>query len=154
MNPPTVRSSLRGLSLTEMMVALSLVGITAAVALPRVQRLFDHTSVKNARTTVVSRFNIARLAATQGSRTAVFNVSAQKVWVVARPRVIALPGSTVDTLGGITDLGSEYGVGVSYSLDSVVFDPRGLGGSTGTITLSRGSATDSVVITAFGKVSR
>lgn len=143
-----------GFSLTEIMVGLAVSGLLGLVAMPKVQDAVDRARVKNARAETYNRLTTARLAAQQGGRVAVFKVSGNLIWAEARPRLVPLAGSSLDTLGSITDLRSQYKVTITSTLDSVVFDPNGLGTGTGAIRLAIGGIVDSVAIRGFGSVVR
>ena len=62
--------------------------------------------------------------------------------------------STRDTVGAVTDLVREFRLSMSSTIDSIVFDPRGYGTGAGIVRLTRGAATDSLVVTGLGSVAR
>jgi prepilin-type N-terminal cleavage/methylation domain-containing protein len=143
-----------GFTLVEAMVALSLFALLAALALPRVESTIALVSVKSARTAAATRFQIARTIATHGNRTAIVRISGGSVWVEARPRTVPVAGSTVDTIGLVAVLDRDHGVTVWSTLDSVVYGPRALATSGGTLGVYRGPHRDSLLVTAVGMVTR
>jgi Tfp pilus assembly protein FimT len=147
--------SRRGFTLLELMVGLATTAAFTLIATPKITQIFDRAQVKSARTATFNRLMAARLAAQQGGRLAVFRVSpAGLIWTEAQPRLVAVFGSVRDTLGPVTDLPGQYGLSVSSTVDSIVFDPRGLGTGSGTIRFTRGAAADSVFVTGLGSVVR
>jgi hypothetical protein len=85
------------------------------------------------------------------------NVSAVKIWVTACPRTQTGAG-TVDTLGAVANLSTRYKVGLTSTLDSVQFDPRGvsMNGSNNIVRLTGATSggTDSLVVNPLGLVIR
>ena len=136
------------------MVGLSVTAVLTLIATPNIQQIIDRAQVKSARTTAFNRLSAARLAAQHGGRLVVFKVSGGRIWTEAYPRLVAAFGSSRDTLGPVTDLVGQYGLNMSTTVDSIVFDPRGLGTGTGMIRLTRGASTDSVFVTGLGNVVR
>ena len=147
-------TSRRGFTLLELVVGLAVTATLTMIATPKIQQIYERAQVKSARTVAFNRLAAARLAAQQGGRVAVFRVSGTLIWTEGRPRLAALVGSISDTLGPVTDLAAQYGVGVVTTVDSIVFDPRGLGTGAGTIRLTRGATADSVLVTGLGSVVR
>ena len=143
-----------GFTLLELVVGLAITGTLTLIATPKIQQIFERAEVKSARTVAYNRLSAARLAAQQGGRVAVFKVSGSLIWTEVRPRIVASLGSISDTLGPVTDLAGQYGVSVVTTVDSIVFDPRGLGTGTGVMRLTRGATTDSVFVTGLGSVVR
>lgn len=151
---PSSHQSRRGFTLLELMVLLAVTAILTVIATPKIQQIYDRAQVKSARTAAYNRLAAARLAAQHGGRVAVFRVSNGRIWTEAQPRLVASLGSICDTLGPVTDLAAQYGLSVSTTVDSIVFDPRGLGTGTGMLRLTRGASTDSVFVTGLGSVVR
>ncbi len=139
----------------ELMVGLAVTAVLTLIATPKIQLIIDRAQVKSARAAAFNRLSAARLAAQHGGRVVVFKVSPSgQIWTEAQPRLVAVFGSICDTLGPVIDLAGQYGLSVSTTVDSIVFDPRGLGTGTGTIRLIRGASTDSVSVTGLGSVVR
>jgi prepilin-type N-terminal cleavage/methylation domain-containing protein len=144
----------RGFTLLELMIGLAIIGLMTLTALPAITRIGDRAMVKSGRTALVNHIAAGRQAAQHGGRLVVFKVSGGRIWSEAEPRLVAAFSSTRDTVGAVTDLAREYRLSVSSTLDSIVFDPRGFGTGTGKVRLTRGAATDSVVVTGLGSLGR
>ncbi len=138
----------------EMMIGLSVTSVLTLIALPKAQLAVDRAQVKSARSEVFNRLATARVASQQGGRVATFRVASGRIWTVASPRLVAVAGSTLDTLGPVVDVATVYRVAVSSSVGSIVFDPTGLATGTGTVRLARGAFSDSVAVTGLGSVIR
>jgi prepilin-type N-terminal cleavage/methylation domain-containing protein len=149
------RSGSAGFSLVEMLIVVSMIGLMALVAWPKVAVVFNQTQVRSARLAVLNKFNQARIIARQSGRKAYLTRSAGVFWIERSPPVVVNGASTRDTVGGYLNLG-PYGVTVS-GLTSLAIDPRGLTvlpGGPVMVTLVRQGVRDSVVISGFGSVSR
>ena len=154
---PCVRrasSRICGFTLLELMIGLAIIGLLTLTAIPAITRIGDRAQVKSARTALFNHLAAARQAAQHGGRLAVFKVSGGRVWTEAEPRLVAALSSTRDTVGAVTNLVTEFRLSVSSTLDSIVFDPKGYGTGTGIVRLTRGAATDSLVVTGLGSVGR
>jgi len=149
-----LRSSRSGFTLVEMLVAVVVLALMFAIAIPRSERLFSHSAVKSARAEVAGKFRLAQLTSTLGGRTAIVRVSSGRIWVEARPRTVAAMSSISDTLGGVSDLRLVHNVAISRALDSVVYTPQGLAATGGVVVLHRSGITDSVVVNALGLVTQ
>ena len=143
----------RGFTLLELMIGLAILALMTLTAIPSINRVGDRAQVKSARMAMFNHLAAARQAAQHGGRLVVFKVSGGIVWSEGEPRLVAVLGSTRDTLA-MNDLATEFRVSVTSTLDSVVFDPRGYGTGAGRVRLSRGAATDSLVVTGLGSVDR
>ena len=150
---PTSNPS-HGFTLLELMIGLAIIGLMTLTALPAITRIGDRAQVKSARTAMVNHLAAARQAAQHGGRLVVFKVSGGRLWSEGEPRVVAVLGSTRDTIGAMVNLATEFRVTVTSTLDSVVFDPKGFGTGAGRVRLSRGASSDSVVVTGLGSVVR
>ena len=113
-----MRSSRRGVTLVELALALVVLGIVAAVAVPRGAALVDSFGVRGATQDVVLGLAAARAAATRRGDYTTF---------VANPRdgrVAVLCAG--DTVFG-RDLARSRGVRLQATRESVTFAPTGLG---------------------------
>ena len=144
-----------GFTLIEMLMAVVIVGALVLIGYPKVSRAMVTTDVRSASTALANMFAKARAAATQGSRKTAVVFNGNQVLVTAKPRLVASGGSTIDTVGGVMDLHTLYGVTVSPGVDSVAFDPRGLGsnfGSSKSFIVARSGHSESITIDGLGRV--
>ncbi len=139
-----------GFTIIEALVVIALLGILAAVALPRLASSTDSVSVRGSKQRVASYLAVARSAAIQRGRVARFVRTGNTI------KVMVDSASTQTTYAPVIDLGADQKVTVTPTRDTIAFDPRGLAfGFTGTarIVLQRGSALDSVCIMGMGRIS-
>ena len=142
----------RGLSVIELLMVIVIVGMVALFVFPSVVKTFDRVQVRGARTALVNSYHSARTAARVSNLTTTLNLTSHRIWVER----VKLTGG-VDTIGGVTNLSSQYGVLVSGP-PTITIDPRGMLASrldAGlTFVFSRGGWSDSVVFSNYGRVSR
>lgn len=147
-----------GVTLLEVMVVLTIVGVFTLIGFPRIKDAIQKTNLRAARAAAGTYVATARQAAIQRGCRAVahFSPSAGTVWVTVCPRMS--PGSgSVDTIGVVSRLGQLYGVTMATSpRDSVQFDPRGLKFDNSTTMTVRFATTsgsnDSILVNQLGKV--
>ena len=147
----------RGFTLIETCIVLGVAAVLLVMGWPRVQRLLLQANVKSARSSVIGRYQQARMGALQSGRSTSVWFSGNRMWVTARPRLTACGGCTYDTLGVVYDLNQRYGVSVAPSPDTVVsLSARGLGVSANsmTIALTRAGVRDTLVINQIGRVTK
>jgi prepilin-type N-terminal cleavage/methylation domain-containing protein len=146
----------KGFTLIETLLAVVILGAIVLLGFPRMSAGMTSTNVRGARTTLINLLAKARTAATQANRITLLKIEGDNAFVLARPRL--LPGlGNADTLGAVQRLGQSYGVTVTASVDSVRFDPRGLGTGFGTGTtfvISRNGTADSIRIDGLGRVTK
>jgi len=138
-----------GFTLVEMLIVVVIIGMTTLFAFPRAQRMFEHTNVRGARTTIVNMLNAAKIAARQSNTESSFILTNNHVQVVR-------------TLAGVTetvmqrDLANAYDVAITSGNLTLDFDPRGVvvGGGTRTIVVSKSGFADSVVVDGYGRIRR
>jgi prepilin-type N-terminal cleavage/methylation domain-containing protein len=148
----TMQKRPNGFTMIEILMAIVIIGIMAAVAIPRLKNGMAKESVRNARRNVVSQLSKARaVAASRGCRS-VFHVVAgtdPRVWVTT----CTLTGGGVDTVGAVGHLGEQYGVEMSLAGDSLTFMPSGMGmGSTWMLMkFGKASESDTLAISPLGQ---
>ena len=146
-----------GFTLVETLMVVVILGTVALIGVPRVQSGLNSTNLRGARTTFVNLIAKARASATQTSRVTLLKIEGNNAYVLARPRMVPLAGSTADTVGTVQPLDQLYGVTLTAAVDSIRFDPRGLGSGFGSGTvfqLSRDGHTDSIRVDGLGRVMR
>ena len=140
----------RGFTLIELLIVIGLTGVILMLAAPRLGRTLARQSVRGARDAVAGMHAKARAAAIQRGTATKLVFSGNTVLILAEHPVTGV----VDTVGEPADLSSRHGVTVTASRSSLAFDARGLGteGSATTITVSKGSYSDQVVINLWGRL--
>jgi Tfp pilus assembly protein FimT len=135
----------RGATIAELVITLAVLGVLTSIAVPRAAALVDRFSVKGATQDVVLALAAARAAASQRGAYASF---------VADPRT----GRLRVVSGGETllerDVLHTRGVRLEASRESVTFAPGGLGwgAANTTVVVSRGTRSDTVVMSRLGRV--
>jgi prepilin-type N-terminal cleavage/methylation domain-containing protein len=145
----------KGFTLIEMLLVVVILGIIVLLGFPRIRAGITSASVRGARTTLINLLAKARTAATQTNRIALLKIEGDNAFVLMRPRLV--PPGDADTLGAVERLGDSYGVTVTATIDSVRFDPRGLGSGFGTGTtflISRNGITEAISIDGLGRVTK
>ena len=143
-----------GFTTIEMIIVVAIIGIIALMGFPKIRQTLDKTNLRSARDAVGTLAGTARAAAIQRGCRGVLHFAANTVWVTT-----ACPAK-VDTVSGVQDLYARFKVTMSYSRDSVQYDPRGLsmdGFASNTVAQLTGSVStnrDSVMINPLGKVVR
>jgi Tfp pilus assembly protein FimT len=142
----------RGLTVSELVIALVLIGAISAMAVPRLGQSMTKQGMVSARNGVVAMVAKAKASAVQrGSRTTLLLTGGNLVIKSRHP-----VSGAIDTVGVPENLTKRYGASVAASRDSLVFDPRGLGMESGstTVVVRKGDYADTLVISAAGRVLR
>lgn len=146
----------QGFTLIEILLVILILGIVGVIGFPRMSAAMTSANVRGARTTLINLFAKARTAATQTNRITLVKIQGDNAFVLMRPRL--LPGAgNADTLGPVQRLGDSYGVTVTATIDSVRFDPRGMGTGFGTGTtflVARNGRTETISIDGLGRVTK
>ena len=140
-----------GFSVIELLWVIVLIGLMAALGVPRIRDAVQKQNVRGARVAAVAHVVKARNAAVQrGCRATVHMRSTGAMWVTA----CRTSGAGLDTLGGMDNLYDRYGITLAATRDSIQFDPRGLslGNQAATISFANTLATDSIMVNAVGRV--
>jgi prepilin-type N-terminal cleavage/methylation domain-containing protein len=146
-----------GFTLIETMLVVTILGAVMLIGFPRMRDGMIRTNVRGARTTLINLLSKARTAATQTNRVTLLKIQGNNAFVLARPRLVAAGVSDADTLGAVQPLGDLYGVTVTAAIDSVRFDPRGLGTGFGTGTtflVSLTGKTETITVDGLGRVRK
>src|SRR5213083_2199199 len=116
-----------GFTTIELVIAIVIIGLIAAIGFPKIHRTLDKTNVRSARVSIGTFAAMARAAAVQrGCRAVLHFVSTapSSAWVTVCPRYT--PGAgTVDTIA-LNDVTARFNVTMTATRDSVQYDPRGL----------------------------
>lgn len=136
-----------GVTLLELTLALTIIGVISAIAIPEMARTRDRAAVHGATSALVSTLADARHQATRWQRrTAVrFDTAAATTTVHAG----------TDTLVRLA-LGDLFQVALDVTRDSIAFYPSGLGyGAANTrVVIARGAAAETVTVSRVGRVRR
>jgi Tfp pilus assembly protein FimT len=135
-----------GFTQLELMVVLIVCGLLTTLAVPRIARLRDASSVRAAMTDLGATFATARQAA------------------VTRRATVALVFDTAHGVVRVSSAGetllrrslrSSYSVSLGANRDSAVYDPRGLGYGVSnlSVTVRRGSFVDTLTMSRLGRTS-
>ena len=143
-----------GFTLIEMMVAVVLVGLISLIAFPKVNSAIAKNNLRSARVTMANMFAMARATAVGTNKRTWLNFTGNNVYVTASPRVVNVPGSTMDTVGTIQRLDVVYGVTLTPEVASVAYDPRGFATIVGTpkFLVTKSGKRDSVRVDGLGRV--
>lgn len=136
-----------GFSLIEMMIAIVVMGLLLAIMAPRLTPALTSVNLRNARGAVVNLYGQARSAAIQSRKVATLQFNGSKVWITV-PQ-----GAGVDTIGGVMDVSTEYGVTMSAS-GNLTVQPTGLVNAAVpvVITLTKNSRADTLTISGYGRL--
>jgi prepilin-type N-terminal cleavage/methylation domain-containing protein len=140
----------RGFTILELLIVIGLIGLMAAIALPRISRTLVGQNVKSSRAAVISAHGLARATAIQRGIASKLVFSGNTVLVISENPVTR----AVDTVGVPNNLYDRYGVTVTTTRDTLKFDPNGIGADGGDtkVVVTRGASTESVEINAVGRV--
>jgi prepilin-type N-terminal cleavage/methylation domain-containing protein len=143
-----------GFTLVETLVVIVVMGLVSLIALPSLQNAWAHTSVLNAKSKVTSLYYRARAAAIESGRTGILVVNGGNAYVVARPRLTDLPGSTFDTLTRVENVYSQFQVNLTSTDDSIRIASTGLGMNPNptNLVLRKGSYADTMFINQYGRI--
>jgi prepilin-type N-terminal cleavage/methylation domain-containing protein len=146
-----------GFTLIETMLVVTILGAMMLIGFPRMRDGMTRSNVRGARTTLINLLAKARTAATQTNRVTLLKIQGNNAFVLARPRLVADGISDADTLGAVEPLGAIYGVTVTALIDSVRFDPRGLGtgfGGGSDFLVSKNGKTETIRVDGLGRVTK
>jgi Tfp pilus assembly protein FimT len=131
--------------LLELTVVLTIAGLLIALAVPRFAALRDTASVRAATGELGAMFSAARQEAIARREPVAVGVDAAAGVVELRAGGVRLARRA---------LTATYGVTVTATRDSTVYDPRGIGFglSNLTVTVRRGTIVDTLTMSRLGRV--
>ncbi len=138
----------RGVSLVELVLVLTLVGVVLLLAVPGFGALRDRAAVRAAASAITTAHARASAVARTERRLAVLHLTADSIVL----RVVAAPGDTIDRWwspgpagGGVTAAGLPR---------TVLFAPSGvtMGVANATYSLVRGNFRRQVIVSRYGRV--
>jgi prepilin-type N-terminal cleavage/methylation domain-containing protein len=135
----------RGYTIAELVVVLTVVAITLAIALPRAHRMLDAIAVRAAAGDVASLLASARSMALAGHASVAVHVdSVSGVLRVRRGTELLLA----------RNIGPLHGVQVGGTRDSLTYDGRGLGRGAANLSIfvRRGAAAETIFVSRLGRV--
>ena len=145
----------RGFTMIEIMIVVVIAGLMLRIALPYIRVRMAKANITGSLSAITSLHALARTSAIQKGRTAVLvvNHATGTALVILRRTGSA---TVVDTVGSVVNLTSRWGVTVTTTSDSTVFTPLsiGTGSANNTITVSKGGFSQSLVISAAGRLLR
>lgn len=143
-----------GFSLIEMVIVIVVIGVLLTVSMPYFRSASLKSDLRAGIDAIASLHATAKATAIQRGRTArlVLASSTSSAYVVANDA----SGSGVDTVGVVENLDSRFGVSFTTSRDTLSFTPRGIGTelSGTTIIVTKSSLSDTITISAAGRLSR
>lgn len=138
----------RGVTLIELLIVLTLVGLLSAMAFPRVARWWDRMAVDRAAIELVSFYHAARFAAIQ---------RAERVRVVFREDSLL---ATFEGLRKTTFIArpgpAHHGVRLTATREEIQLyaNGMGLGAANTKLVLRRGAEADSLTTSRLGRLKR
>lgn len=135
----------RGHTLVEVAIALAMIALLCAVAIPAGIALVHGAAVRAATREVVAALTLARDRALAEARPAAVHLDA------ARGRaLVVVAGDTVREAA----LGDAYAVSLAATRDSLAYGPGGLGVglANASIVVSRGARAETVRVSRLGRV--
>jgi len=141
-----LRADRTGITLVELVLALAIVGVLAAITLPRVARTLDGIAVHSATTAIAAACAVARSAAIMRGTLAVIAID------TAGRRVTVSVGN--DTILAHPLDRPPYRLMLTASRAEIAFGPTGLGfGAANTSVIARqGAAADTLYVSRLGRV--
>jgi len=135
----------RGFTLMQLLVVLGVMSLLSALALPRISGSLNAIAVRGAAADVTGAFALARTVAITRSVYVAVHVDS------VRQSVAVAAGA--DTLL-VRLVGDAHGVTIRSNRDSMSYDPigHGYGAANQSIVITRGTVSDTVVISRLGRV--
>ncbi len=142
-----------GFTLVETLMVIVVVSLTMLIALPKFSDAVAQGNLRTSRAKVMSFFSGARTTSMTSGRPTYLHVEGNQLYVTAIGRRKAGAG-VQDTVTAVENVYSQYGVTMVSTADSVRIDPSGIGGTTATIRLLKGTRVDTIDISQYGRVQK
>lgn len=141
-----------GYTLAELMAVIVIAGVIATIAVPRLSGYIRHLSARSAASRVVSDLMLARTQAVREGQT----VSLRVTGTAAYRLTVDAGANPVRTLKTVDVSGTQRNVTLWPNGTTISFDPRGMlrAGSGSELRITRGTQTDTLSISAVGRVYR
>lgn len=143
----------KGFTTIEMIVVVILIGIIASIGFPRLRDALEKQNIRSAKALMATMVATARGAAIQRGCPATLSMTVDSAWVTACG--VNPPAASVQ-VGTKKLIGDDFGVTLSPSNATIVYDPRGIAAvfQSTTVQIIGPHYTDSVVVNQVGKVIR
>src|SRR5262245_50648856 len=150
-----VGSDARGLTLIEMVIVMTLIGLISAIAYPKLGTTLTRTDISGARTMITTMHAKARAAAVSRGRRTALALTGGNLVIVSRNPV----SGAIDTVGTPENVIQRYGVSLAINpsiRDSLVFDSRGVGTESAATYLfvSKKGLADTIEVAPLGRIKR
>jgi prepilin-type N-terminal cleavage/methylation domain-containing protein len=138
----------RGITLLELLLALTLLGLATLIAVPAFARVRDRLAVESAAQALAGAHTRARLVAVTERRNVLLTLAADSLVVHA----LESPQDTVERWRSAGP--AREGVTTSGLPRRIGYAPSGvsLGFANGTYTITRGAARRQVIVSRYGRV--
>ena len=135
----------RAVTLPELLIVLTSIGIVLAIAVPRAKASLDHVSVRAAASDIRATLTYARLLAIAGGLPVGVDVDSANGTLRVRRG-----GEHILTRG----IGQAHGVQLGKTRDSLTYDPRGFGRGAANLSIlvRRGVTAETVFVSRLGRV--
>ena len=140
----------KGFTAIEMALVTTIVGLLAAVALPRFGQMREQAELNSAKRQLITQLGAARASAVQRNRSVQLHTDGADIWLTTQI------GGTDTEIAQRAHLTEQFDVAVEASNQPITFDPRGFAVGlpvTGAkFLLYRAERADSVCVTRFGTI--
>lgn len=136
---------MKGFTLLELLVVLTVTGILLAIGLPRARLTVDRTVVRSAASDVRATLGLARTLALAGHTVIVVDVDSGEGLLRIRHGPNVLARRAVER---------AHGVELRATRDSLSYDPYGMGRGAANLSviLRRGLAAETVFVSRLGRI--
>ena len=139
------RCSRLGLTVPELLIVMTILGVVLAIAIPNARASLDRVSVRSAASDVRATLTYARMLAMSGGVAVAVEVDSAAGMLRVRR------GDEKILMRGI---GHAHGVRLGRTRDSLTYDPRGFGRGAANLSIlvRRGASVETVFVSRLGRV--